>query len=71
MDKEKLISISHNDIYIGILDMKGKPIYKGAKVFIHDNRKDNFGIVVWKKGNYEIQGAALNIMYMHGERILK
>ncbi len=55
-------STSHKSVFTGIVDMNGNKIYNGSKVKVHDNpiHKTNQGIVVWKKGNYQVQGAAFD-----------
>lgn len=55
-------SKSHNDLYTGILDRKGQPIYKNSTIAIYDNyreinRENNpyIGKIVWKDGNYSFK----------------
>lgn len=52
-------STSHRSVFTGILDMNGNRIYNGSKVHVHDHPeiyKKNDGIVIWRKGNYEVKG---------------
>jgi hypothetical protein len=57
-----MASTSHRNIFTGILDKEGNKIYNGSKVQVHDNpiHKNNKGIVIWKNGNYQVKGAALD-----------
>lgn len=56
-------SKSHESIFTGILDRKGKPIYKNSKIAVYDNWQSKnkeeedpyIGKIVWKNGRYNFK----------------
>ena len=56
-------STSHKSKFIGILDMNGNKIFNNSELYVHDRtferdvyKTNNKGRVVWKRGNYVVNG---------------